>query len=71
MNDGVLELVQVLERLDNLHNDRFRLLLGNLRMLLQIDVQVVAFAVFQDRAKSTRQILGVFFLTTTASSQGR
>jgi hypothetical protein len=52
VNDGVLELIEIFESLDNLHDYRFGFLLRDFRMLLEINIQVVSFAVFQDRAET-------------------
>lgn len=53
VDDGGPDLVQVLERVDHLHDDRAALLLRHEFVLLQVEVQVVAFTVFQNCTKPT------------------
>lgn len=54
VNDRWFDLVQVLERRDDLHHDRARLSLGNGLVLLQVEVEVVSVAVLQHRAEGVR-----------------
>lgn len=54
MDNGRVNLVEVLEGVDNLHDDRATLLLGHQLILLQVEVQVVAFAVLQNGAEPVR-----------------
>lgn len=51
MYDGRFDLVEVLERRDDLHDDTPRLSLRYRLVLLQVEVQVVAVAVLQHRAE--------------------
>lgn len=51
VDDGRPDLVEVLEGVDNLHDDGAALLLGHQLILLQVEVQVVAFAVLQHCAE--------------------
>lgn len=48
MDDGWLDFVEVAQRADNLHDDGASLLLRHQLVLLQVEVQVVAFAELQD-----------------------
>lgn len=54
MDNGRVNLVEVLEGVDNLHDNRATLLLGHQLILLQVEVQVVAFAVLQNGAEPAR-----------------
>ena len=45
------DFVEVLERADRLHDDGARLLLANTFVLLEMEVEVVAFAVLEHRAE--------------------
>lgn len=47
MDDGRVNLVEVLESIDNLHDNRAAFLLSHQLILLQVEVQIVAFAVLQ------------------------
>lgn len=51
MNDGWLDFVQVLECMNNLHDDASCFTLGNAFVLLQIKVQIMTITVLQDGAK--------------------
>ena len=51
MDDGRLDLVQVSQCVDDLHDDGPRLLLRHELVLLQVEVQVVALAELQHRAE--------------------
>lgn len=59
MDDGRPDLVEVLERVDDLHDDGAALLLRHELVLLQVEVQVVALAVLQHRAEPARPKLFV------------
>lgn len=66
MDDGRSDLVEVLERVDDLHDDGASLFLRHQFVLLQVKVQVVSFAVLQHRAepenkKTAAVILGQGF----------
>lgn len=52
MDDRGLDLVEVTQRADNLHDDGASLLLRHQLVLLQVEVQVVAFAELQDGAEA-------------------
>lgn len=54
MDDGGADLVEVLEGVDNLHHDRAALLFGHQLILLQVEVQIIAFAVLQHCAEPGR-----------------
>lgn len=47
MDDGRVNLVEVLESVDNLHDNRAAFLLSHQLILLQVEVQIVAFTVLQ------------------------
>lgn len=47
MDDGRVNLVEVLESIDNLHDNRAAFLLRHQLILLQVEVQIVAFTVLQ------------------------
>lgn len=51
MNDRRLDFVEVLESRDDLHDDGARLALRYRLVLLQIEVEVMAVAVLEDRTK--------------------
>lgn len=51
MYDGGLDLVEVFERMDHLHDDTAGLPLGDALVLLEVEVQVVTVAVLQHRAE--------------------
>ena len=51
MDDGGLDLVQVAQGADDLHDDGAGLLLRHQLVLLQVEVQVVAFTELQDCAE--------------------
>lgn len=51
VDDRRSDLVEVLERVDDLHDDGAALLLRHELVLLQVEVQVVALAVLQHRAE--------------------
>lgn len=51
MDDGRSDLIEVLERVDNLHDDGAALLLRHELVLFQVEVQVVALAILQHRAE--------------------
>lgn len=53
MDDGGLDFVEVAQGADDLHDDGACLLLGHQLVLLQIEVQVVAFTELQDSAEPT------------------
>lgn len=55
VDDGGPDLVQVLERVDHLHDDRAALLLRHEFVLLQVEVQVVPLAELQNRAEPARR----------------
>lgn len=58
MDDGRVNLVEVLERVDDLHDNRAAFLLTHQLILLQIEVQIVAFTILQycaEPAGGTRQ----------------
>lgn len=54
MDDGWVNLVEVLESVDDLHDDGATLLLAHQLILLQVEIQVVAFAVLQHSAEAAR-----------------
>lgn len=54
MDDGRANLVEVLEGVDNLHDNRAALLLGHQLILLQVEVQVIALTVLQHCAEPAR-----------------
>lgn len=47
VDDGRVNLVEVLESVDNLHDNRAAFLLSHQLILLQVEVQIVAFTVLQ------------------------
>lgn len=51
MDDRRSDLVEVLERVDDLHDDGAALLLRHELVLFQVEVQVVALAILQYRAE--------------------
>lgn len=51
MDDGRPNLVEVLEGVDDLHDDRAALLLAHQLILLQVEVQIIAFTVLQHCAE--------------------
>ena len=51
MDDGWPNLVEVLEGIDDLHDDRAALLLAHQLILLQVEVQIIAFTVLQHCAE--------------------
>lgn len=51
MDNGRSDLVEVLQGVDDLHDDRAALFLRHELVLLQVEVQVIAFAVFQHCAE--------------------
>ena len=51
MNNGRLDLIQISQRVHNLHDDGASLFLRHELVLLQVEVQVVAFTVLQHRAE--------------------
>lgn len=51
VDDGWSNLVEVLEGVDNLHDNRAALLLGHELILLQVEVQIIAFTVLQHCAE--------------------
>lgn len=51
VDDGRPNLVEVLEGIDNLHDNRATLLLSHKLMLLQVKVQIIAFTVLQHCAE--------------------
>lgn len=51
MNDGWSDLVEVLEGVDDLHDDGASLLFSHQLMLLQVEVQIIAFTVLQHCAE--------------------
>lgn len=55
VDDGWPNLVEILEGVDDLHDDRASLLLGHQFILLQVEVQIVAFAVLQHCAEPVRR----------------
>ena len=57
MDDWRFDLVEILERMYNLHNDRARLTFRNALVLLQVKVQIVAITVFEYSAER----VGVYF----------
>lgn len=54
MNDGRVNLVEVLESVDYLHDDGATFLLGHQLILLQVEIQIVAFAVLQHSAEAAK-----------------
>ncbi len=54
MDDGRANLVEVLEGVDNLHDNGAALLLGHQLILLQVEVQIIAFTVLQHCAEPVR-----------------
>lgn len=54
MDDGRANLVEVLEGVDNLHDNRAALLLSHQLILLQVEVQIIAFTVLQHCAEPAR-----------------
>lgn len=54
VDDGRSDLVEVLEGVDDLHDDGAALLLRHELVLLQVEVQVVALAVLQHGAEPAR-----------------
>lgn len=71
VDDGWANLVEVLEGIDNLHYNRAALLLGHQLILLQVEVQIIAFTVLQHCAEPARgeatDHLGSSVLTTADS----
>lgn len=51
VDDGRLDLVEVLESVDDLHDNRAAFLLRHQLILLQVEVQIVAVAVLQHCAE--------------------
>lgn len=58
MDDGRADLIEVLERVDDLHDDGAALLLCHQLVLLQVEVQVIALAVLQHSAKPAKITTG-------------
>lgn len=56
VDDWRADLVEVLEGVDDLHDDRAALLLRHQLILLQVEVQVIAFAVLQHCAEPAEGI---------------
>lgn len=54
VDDGRVNLVEVLESVDNLHDDGAALLLGHQLILFQVEIQIVAFAVLQHSAEAAK-----------------
>lgn len=54
VDDGRVNLVEVLESVNDLHDDRAAFFLSHQLILLQVEVQVVAFAVLQHCAEPAR-----------------
>lgn len=54
VDDGRVNLVEVLESVDNLHDDGATLLLCHQLILLQVEIQIVAFAVLQHSAEAAK-----------------
>lgn len=54
VDDGRVNLVEVLESVDNLHDDGAALLLGHQLILLQVEIQIVAFTVLQHSAEAAK-----------------
>lgn len=54
MDDRRSDLIEVLERVDNLHDDGAALLLRHELVLFQVEVQVVALAILQHCAEPAR-----------------
>lgn len=54
VDDGWPNLVEVLKGVDDLHDNRAALLLGHQLILLQVEVQIVAFTVLQHCAEPAR-----------------
>ena len=55
VDNGRSDLIEVLQGIDNLHNDGAALFLRHELVLLQVEVQVVALAVLQDGAEPAAQ----------------
>ena len=51
VDNGRSDLIEVLEGVNNLHDDGAALFLWHKLVLLQVEVQVIALAVLQDRAE--------------------
>jgi len=51
VDDGRSDLVEILQSVDDLHDDRAAFLLRHQLVLLQVEVQVVALTVLQDGAE--------------------
>lgn len=60
MDDGWANLVEVLEGVDYLHDDGAALLLAHQLILLQVEVQVIAFTVLQHCAEPACGTNGLF-----------
>lgn len=69
MDYGRSDLVEVLERVDDLHDDGAALLLRHELVLLQVEVQVVALAVLQHRAEPAQAQPVVFETYRTSDSK--
>lgn len=54
MDDGWPNLVEILEGVNDLHDNRAALLLSHQLILLQVEVQIVAFTVLQHCAEPGR-----------------
>lgn len=59
VDNGRSDLIEVLEGVNNLHNDGAALFLWHELVLLQIEVQVIALAVLQDCAEAVLEQRGV------------
>lgn len=55
VNDGRLDLIEVAQGADDLHNDGAGLLLRHQFVLLQVEVQVVSFAELEDCTEPERK----------------
>lgn len=58
VDDGWVNLVEVLKSVDNLHDDGATFLLGHQLILLQVEIQIVAFAVLQHSAEADQRKRG-------------
>lgn len=69
MDDGGFNIVQIFERVHNLHDDGPSLLLRHELVLLQVEIQVVAVAVLHNSAKPVRRDGGGVKSPTTKVNQ--
>lgn len=72
VDNGRSDLVEVLEGVNDLHDDGASFFLGHKLVLLQVEVQVIALTVLQDCAESApKQTRGGFFYHSALSQDTR